>query len=56
MVPGGSLASAGIMYAIKACALQTINRGYINGNICGLSHSQAIIKVLENYQISSILV
>jgi hypothetical protein len=30
MVPGGSLASAGIMYAIKSCAVQTIKRGYIN--------------------------
>jgi hypothetical protein len=56
MVPGGSLVSADIMYAIKACGVQTINRGYINGNICGLSGNQAIIKVLEKYQISFKLV
>jgi ribonuclease HI len=41
------------VYAIKACALQNLDRNYKNRNICILSDSQAAIKALGKYQITS---
>jgi hypothetical protein len=44
------------VYAIKACAVENINRGYKNRNIYILSDSEAVIKALDNYQINLKLV
>jgi ribonuclease HI len=44
------------VYAIKACISQNINRGYKNRNTYILSDSQAAIKALGKYQITSKLV
>jgi hypothetical protein len=42
--------------AIRACAVENLDRNYRNRNIYILSNSQAAIKVLDNYQINSKLV
>jgi hypothetical protein len=39
--------------AIKACAVENLDRNYKNRNIYILSDSQAVIKVLVKHQISS---
>jgi ribonuclease HI len=44
------------VYAIKACAVENLDRDYKNRNICILSHSQAAITALGKYQITSKLV
>jgi ribonuclease HI len=44
------------VYAIKACISQNIDRGYKNRNIYILSDSQAALKALGKYQITSKLV
>jgi hypothetical protein len=44
------------MYAIKACIMENIQKGYTGRNICILSDSQAAIKALDSYQINSKLV
>jgi ribonuclease HI len=44
------------LYAIKACAEKNMDRNYKNRNIYILSGSQAAIKALGKYQITSILV
>jgi ribonuclease HI len=44
------------VYAIKACINENIDRGYKNRNIYILSESQAAIKALGKYQITSKLV
>jgi hypothetical protein len=44
------------LYAIKAYAVQNLNRDYRNRNIYNLSESQEATKVLDNYQINSKLV
>jgi hypothetical protein len=44
------------VYAIKACISQNIDRGYKNRNMYILSDSQAAIKALGKYQITSKLV
>jgi ribonuclease HI len=41
------------MYAIKACAVQNVDRDYTNKHIYILSDSQAVIETLGNYQINS---
>jgi hypothetical protein len=41
------------VYAIKACAVENLDRNYKNRNICILSDSQAAIEALGKYQISS---
>jgi hypothetical protein len=41
------------VYAIKACAAENIDRNYKNRNIYILSDSQAAIKALGKYQITS---
>jgi hypothetical protein len=44
------------VYAIKACAVENLDRNYKNGYICILSDSKAAIKALDKYQITSELV
>jgi hypothetical protein len=44
------------VYAIKACADESIDRNYKNRNIYILSDIQAAIKALDKYQITSKLV
>jgi ribonuclease HI len=44
------------VYAIKACADANMDINYKNRNICILSDSQAAIKALDKYQITSKLV
>jgi ribonuclease HI len=44
------------VYAIKACADESMDRNYKNRNMCILSDSQAAIKVFGKYQITSKLV
>jgi hypothetical protein len=44
------------VYAIKACIDENLNRGYKNRYIYILSDSQAAIKALGKYQITSKLV
>jgi hypothetical protein len=44
------------VYAIKARAVENIKRGYLKRNIYTLSDSQAVIKELDNFKISSKLV
>jgi ribonuclease HI len=44
------------IYAIKACIMQNIEKGYTGRNIFILSDSQADIKALDSYQINSKLV
>jgi ribonuclease HI len=44
------------VYAIRACINENLDRGYKNRNICILSDSQATIKALGKYQITSKLV
>jgi ribonuclease HI len=44
------------VYAIKACAVENIKRGYLKRNIYILSDSQAAIKELDTYKINSKLV
>jgi ribonuclease HI len=44
------------MYAIKACTDENIDRNYKNRNIYILYNSQAAIKALDKYQITSKLV
>jgi ribonuclease HI len=44
------------VHAIKACAYENIDRKYKNRNICILSDSQAAIKELHKYQITSKLI
>jgi ribonuclease HI len=44
------------MYAIKACAVENLDRNYKNRNICFLSDSQAAIKALGEHQITLKLV
>jgi ribonuclease HI len=44
------------VYAIKACAVETLDRNYENRNIYILSDSQASIKALGKYQITLELV
>jgi hypothetical protein len=41
------------VYAIKACAVQNLDRNYKNWNIYILSDSQAAIKALGNQPITS---
>jgi hypothetical protein len=44
------------VYFIKACAVENLDRDYKNRNICILSDSQAAIRELGKYQITSKLV
>jgi hypothetical protein len=44
------------VYAIKACAVEHLDRNYKNRNICILSDSQAAIKALDKHRITSKLV
>jgi hypothetical protein len=44
------------VYAIKASAVEKLDKDYINRNIYILSEIQAAIKALDNYQINSKLV
>jgi hypothetical protein len=44
------------VYAIKACAVENLDRNYRNRNIYILSDSQAAIKALGKHQITSKLV
>jgi chromosome condensin MukBEF complex kleisin-like MukF subunit len=44
------------VYAIKACAVENLDKDYKNRNICILSESQAAIKALGQHQITSKLV
>jgi ribonuclease HI len=44
------------VYAMKACAAENIDKKYKNRNIYTLSGSQAAIKALDKYQITSKLV
>jgi ribonuclease HI len=44
------------VYAIKACADENIDKNYKNRNIYIISESQAAIKALSKYQITSKLV
>jgi ribonuclease HI len=44
------------VYAIKTCAVENLDRNYKNRNIYILSDSQAAIKALGKYQITSKLV
>jgi ribonuclease HI len=44
------------VYAIKACAVENLDRNYRNRNICIPSDSQAAIKALGKHQITSKLV
>jgi hypothetical protein len=44
------------VYAIKACAVENLDRNYKNRNNYILSDSQAAIKALGKYQITSKLV
>jgi ribonuclease HI len=44
------------VYAIKACAVENLDRNYRNRNIYILSDSQAAIKALSKHQITSKLV
>jgi ribonuclease HI len=44
------------LYAIKAYAVENLNRDYRNRNIDNLSDSQEAIKAFDNYQINSKLV
>jgi ribonuclease HI len=44
------------VYAIKACTIENLDRNYKNRNIYILSDSQAAIKALGKYQITSKLV
>jgi hypothetical protein len=44
------------IYAIKACIMENIEKGYTGRNICILSDSQAAIKALDSFQINSKLV
>jgi ribonuclease HI len=63
---GGNLVSALVsqyttvfpaeVYAIKACAVENLDRNYKNKNIYILSDSQAAIKALGKHQITSKLV
>jgi hypothetical protein len=41
------------VYAIKACAVENLDRNYKNGNIYILSDTQAAIKAPGKYQINS---
>jgi hypothetical protein len=40
-------------YAIKACIMKNIGKGYTGRNIYILSNSQAVIKALDSFQINS---
>jgi hypothetical protein len=40
-------------YAIKACIVKNIGKGYTGRNIYILSNSQAVIKALDSFQINS---
>jgi hypothetical protein len=44
------------IYAIKACIMETIAKGYTGGNINILSNGQVTIKALESFQKNSKLV
>jgi hypothetical protein len=44
------------IYAIKACTMENIEKGYKGRKIYILSDSQAAIKALNNFQINSKLV
>jgi hypothetical protein len=44
------------IYAIKACIMENIEKGYTGRNIYILSDSQAAIKALDSFQINSKLV
>jgi hypothetical protein len=44
------------MYTIKACAVENLGSDYKNCNIYILSDSQAAVKALDNYRVSSKLV
>jgi ribonuclease HI len=44
------------IYAIKACIMENIEKGYRGRNIYILSDSQTAIKALNNFQINSKLV
>jgi ribonuclease HI len=44
------------IYAIKACTMENIEKGYTGRNIYILSGSQAAIKALDSFQINSKLV
>jgi hypothetical protein len=44
------------VHAIKACAVENLDRNYKNRNIYSLSDGQAVIKALGNHQITSKLV
>jgi predicted RNA binding protein with dsRBD fold (UPF0201 family) len=41
------------LYAIKACIMGNVEKGYKDGNIYILLNIQAAIKVLNNFQINS---
>jgi hypothetical protein len=44
------------IYAIKACIMENIEKGYAGGNICILADSQAAIMAIDSFQINSKLV
>jgi hypothetical protein len=44
------------VYAIKACIMENLDKGYIGRNIYILPDSQAAIKALDSFQINSKLV
>jgi ribonuclease HI len=44
------------MYAIKACVMDNIEKGYTGRSIYILSNSQAAVKALDHFQINSKLV
>jgi hypothetical protein len=44
------------IYAIKACIMENVEKGYTGRNICIISDSQAAIKALDSFQINSKLV
>jgi hypothetical protein len=50
---GGTMVFQAKVYAIKACAVENLDRNYKNRNIYILSDSQAAIRALGNNQITS---
>jgi ribonuclease HI len=44
------------IYAIKACMVGNIEKGYTGRSICILSDSQAAVQALDSFQINSKLV
>ena len=45
-----------VVYAIKACVMENVEKGYIGGNMYILSDRQAAIKALDSSHINSKLV